>query len=173
VAPLAPDRYEFRFTASASSRDKFRYAQDLLRHSLPSGAMDEVFDRALDALIEKLERQKFAATEKPRAPRPIGPQSRTVSAEVRRIVWRRDGGQCAFIGADGRRCDARGRLEFHHRSPYGASGPPTVENISLRCAAHNRYEADVYYRPIWDARGEGIVEEGRPTYRVTAEPHSF
>jgi len=38
VSPLAPDRYEIRFTASAQTREKLRQAQDLLRHAVPDGA---------------------------------------------------------------------------------------------------------------------------------------
>jgi hypothetical protein len=37
VSPLAPDRYDIRFTASAQTREKLRLAQDLLRHAIPSG----------------------------------------------------------------------------------------------------------------------------------------
>src|SRR6185436_16861463 len=71
-----------------------------------------------------------------------------IAAAVKREVWVRDRGCCTFVGASGRRCSARGALEFHHRHPYAAGGEATVENIALRCAAHNRYEADVFYRPI-------------------------
>jgi hypothetical protein len=39
VVPLAADRYEVRFTASAETRDKLKVAQDLLRHAIPSGVM--------------------------------------------------------------------------------------------------------------------------------------
>src|SRR2546427_488081 len=38
VAPLAPDRYEIRFTASATTCEKLRLAQDMLRHAVPTGA---------------------------------------------------------------------------------------------------------------------------------------
>ena len=31
-------------------------------------------------------------------------------------------------------------LEFHHRIPYARGGPSTLENIELRCRAHNQYE---------------------------------
>jgi hypothetical protein len=33
-------------------------------------------------------------------------------------------------------------LEFHHCEPYAIGGEPTVGNISLRCRAHNVYEAE-------------------------------
>ena len=67
---------------------------------------------------------------------------------MKRAVWLRDGGQCAFAGNGGHRCEARGFLEFHHLSPYIASGEATVENIALRCRAHNQYEADLFFAPI-------------------------
>ena len=37
VRPLAPERYEVRFTASAETCAKLKRAQDLLRHAVPSG----------------------------------------------------------------------------------------------------------------------------------------
>jgi hypothetical protein len=58
IGPLAPERYKIQFTASKELLDKLRYAQDLLRHVTPSGDVAVVFDRALGALIEQLEKQK-------------------------------------------------------------------------------------------------------------------
>lgn len=66
--------------------------------------------------------------------------SRHIPAEVRRRVWQRDGGRCAFIGARGR-CTERGFLEFHHVRPFADGGESVVENLALRCRAHNAYEA--------------------------------
>ena len=76
-----------------------------------------------------------------------GRRSRYIPAAVRRAVWKRDGGRCAFIGSDGRRCSELGRIEFDHAIPHGDSGVATIENIQLRCAAHNRYAADLYFGP--------------------------
>jgi hypothetical protein len=170
VTPLAPDRYEFRFTGAAATRDKLRYAQDLLRHVVPSGDPGEVVDRALTVLIESLERKRFGATDRPRAAKAKAPHSRHIPANVRRTVWARDGGRCAFVGDGGRRCEARSPLQFHHLRPDAASGPATVENIALRCAAHNRYEADLYFGPIWAARGAGVVEETLTAYGLSVRP---
>jgi hypothetical protein len=58
-------------------------------------------------------------------------------------VWERDGGRCAFVAPSGHRCVARAFLEFHHRHPYALGGAPTVDNIALRCQAHNRFEGGV------------------------------
>jgi hypothetical protein len=145
VSPLAPDRYEIRFTASAQTRDKLRQAQDLLRHAVPTGDLAEVFDRALTALLADLARKKFAATERPRASRGTAPGSRDVAARVRRAAGLRDRGACAFVSKSGRRCNGTAFLEFHHIEPYGVGGEATVDNIELRCAAHNRYEGELFY----------------------------
>jgi hypothetical protein len=66
---------------------------------------------------------------------------------VKRAVWLRDGGRCAFVAAHGRRCTGRVLLEFHHREPYAIGGEATVANISLRCKAHNLYEAELAFGP--------------------------
>jgi 5-methylcytosine-specific restriction endonuclease McrA len=59
-------------------------------------------------------------------------------------VWKRDGGRCAFVGADGR-CTERGLLELHHLVPFAEGGPTTSANLQLRCRAHNAYEAQQYF----------------------------
>ena len=82
---------------------------------------------------------------KGRAGRPAVEGSRNVAAEVKRVVWTRDGGGCAFVGAIGRRCSERGFLEYHHVEPYAVGGQATIANIQLRCRAHNGYEADVFF----------------------------
>jgi hypothetical protein len=48
-------------------------------------------DRALSLLLEDLARKKLAATERPRPSRGTVPGSRHVPAEVKRVVWARDG----------------------------------------------------------------------------------
>jgi hypothetical protein len=158
LTPLADDRYVIRFTATAGTREKVRLAQDLLRHSIPTGDLGEIFDLALTALLEKLARAKLATTERPRASRDTAPGSRHIPAEVRRAVWLRDGGRCAFVGKGGRRCAERGFLEFHHVQPYGMGGQATVDNIALRCRAHNAYEADLFYGPRKPRRSELVPE---------------
>ena len=121
VVPLALERYRVQFTASAEMCEKLRLAQALLRHQIPDGDPVAIFDRALTALLEGLARQKLAATDRPREhplkQRGVTPRSRHIPAEVRRAVWRRDAGQCAFVSTAGRRCAERGFLEFHHVVP--------------------------------------------------------
>jgi hypothetical protein len=146
IAPLAPERYRIQLTVSRETHDKFRRAQALLRHALPSGDAAEIFDRAVTLLVDQLERQRFAQTERVRATKPGPGASRHIPAAVRRAVWRRDGGCCAFVGTEGR-CGERAFLELHHVEPYAVGGAATVENIELRCRAHNAYEARVFFGP--------------------------
>lgn len=49
-----------------------------------------------------------------------------------------------FEGPKGR-CAERDFLEFHHVRPFAEGGASTVDNIELRCRAHNAYEAVVYF----------------------------
>jgi hypothetical protein len=148
IAPLSEDRYLFKFTGSGRTVARFRRAQDLLRHAVPGGEAEEIFDRALISLIGGLEKQKFAATGQPRASKGTKDGSRDLPAHVQRAVSARDNGRCAFIGAGGRRCEATAFLEFHHLTPYAAGGAATVDKIALRCRAHNQYESDLFFAPI-------------------------
>ncbi len=145
VAPLAPERYKVQFTASAETYEKLRLAQALLRHQIPDGELGAIVDRALTALLAELARKKCAATDGPRTGRGTAPGSRHLPAEVKRAVWLRDGGRCAFVGRNGRRCTEQSFLEFHHVVPYAAGGEATAANIQLRCRAHNGYEAERYF----------------------------
>jgi 5-methylcytosine-specific restriction endonuclease McrA len=144
VAPLAPERYKVQFTVSRQTHDKLRRVQDLMRHAVPNGDPAEIFDRALTLLVEHLERTKLASAKRPRVPGASATQSRHIPSAVKRAVWHRDAGRCAFVGAEGR-CTERGFLEFHHVVPYACGGAATEENIYLRCRAHNQHEAEAVF----------------------------
>ena len=144
VTPLAPERYKIQITVGRETYEKLRRAQDLLRHSLPTGEAAQIFDRALTALLAELSRKKTGATDRPRAAPVIASRSRHIPAAVRRRVWARDGGRCAFVGTAGR-CRETGFLEFHHVVPFAVGGESTVENVELRCRAHNVYEGEKYF----------------------------
>jgi 5-methylcytosine-specific restriction endonuclease McrA len=69
-------------------------------------------------------------------------------AAVRREVWTRDEGRCAFVGTSGR-CAERGFLEFHHLRPFAEGGETTAANLELRCRAHNAYEATWHFGTLF------------------------
>src|SRR5439155_19275182 len=90
VTSLSPQRFGLQLTMSQSTHDKLRHAQELLSHQIPSGDVAEVLDRALDALIEKLEKRKFARARRPRPSKRPSDNPRQIPACVRRAVWERD-----------------------------------------------------------------------------------
>ena len=147
LAPLAENRYLLRVTISAGTQRKLRQAQDLLRHTIPTGDHAAILDRALTLLVDQLERQKFAQARRVRsAIRPGRTDRRHIPAAVRRDVWRRDGGRCAFEGPQGR-CRETGRLEFHHLVPFADGGATDSSNLALRCRAHNAFESEQLFGP--------------------------
>jgi hypothetical protein len=160
VTALAPERYRVQFTVSEATHEKLRRVQELLRREIPDGDPGAIFDRALTLLLEDVARKRLAATSKPRLGVAAATRSRHIPARVRRDVWMRDGGRCAFVGPNGRRCAERAFLEFHHREPHAIGGEATAANISLRCRPHNAYEAElVFGSSVPLVRG---VAAGRP-----------
>jgi 5-methylcytosine-specific restriction endonuclease McrA len=158
IRASAPERYRVQFTVGQQTHDKLRRVQALLRREIPDGDPGAIFDRALTLLLDKVEKTKLGATVRPRPSRPIrhatdkaarpdGAPSRHVPSEVKRAVWQRDGGQCAFVAGTGQRCTEQTFLEFHHIRPYALQGPATVANIFLRCRRHNQYEAELIFGP--------------------------
>jgi hypothetical protein len=158
VATLSTDRFLLRVTLSAAAHDQLRRAQDLLSHTVPNRDPAIVIEKALALLVDSLERAKTARVSKPRSAvrtRPPAPggwtgattaRSRHIPAAVRRAVWDRDEGRCAFVGRTGR-CVETGYLEFHHLTPFALGGPADVANIALRCHAHNRFEGEQVFGP--------------------------
>jgi hypothetical protein len=42
------------------------------------------------------------------------------------------------------------RLEVHHRQPFAEGEPPTAQNLTLTCVAHNRLEAARWFGEDFD-----------------------
>ena len=141
----------------------------MLSHAIPSGDEAAILDRALTALLAELARRRFAATENARPGRTTAEGSRHIPAEVKRAVWVRDLGRCAFVGDGGCRCQERRFLEFHHVKPYAVGGEATVANCGLRCRGHNGYEAKVFFARDSDD-GAGAVWETVTPYLIPPTP---
>ena len=128
VQPTAPERHRVQLTIGPETHEKLRRLQELLRPEIPTGDPAAIFDRAITRLLDEVEKRKCGAAAIPPA--------------VRKAVWQRDRGQCAFVARKGLRCTERHFLHYHHRIPHALGGPATKDNISLRCRLHNRYESD-------------------------------
>jgi hypothetical protein len=180
---LAPERYRLQFTIGAATHEKLRRAQELLRREIQDGDPGAIFDRALTLLLEDVARKKLAVAAKPHE-RPStrhppsthhcpGPRTRSrhIPARVKRAVWVRDSGRCAFEATNGRRCTERAFLEFHHREPYAIGGEATVTNVSLRCRAHNIHEAELAFGPGLSGSAMG-KERTRPGASCAQDTHT-
>jgi hypothetical protein len=163
--PLSPDRYKLQLTIGGDTLEKLRLAKAMLGHAIPSGDDAAILDRALTALLVDLSKKKFADTGKPHPPRGTRAGARDPSAQVKRAVWLRDLGRCAFVGTTGHRCNERRFIEFHHIDPHVLGGEATVDQIQLRCRRHNDYEGRLYFGKRRRGGDSGIVREEPARYR--------
>jgi hypothetical protein len=125
VEPLAPGRYRFQFTGSATLKGKLERLQALMRSRGSDGDLAAIIEAAVTEKLERLEAKRFAQTSVPRRTlkqTATAPRSRHIPAAVRRAVVERDGKRCRFADAQGRRCSERNRLDFHHVYPFGRGG---------------------------------------------------
>ena len=68
--------------------------------------------------------------------------ARRIPASVRRAVFERDCGRCAYQDDRGERCRETFGLEVHHRHAYALGGSATFDNLELRCRPHNALAAE-------------------------------
>ena len=140
VTQLAPARFAVQLTASQEVRNKLERARDLMRHRNPDGGLEVVLDRALDALLEVLEKQLFGKTKHPR--RRGGARPGAVSSAARREIFECDGERCTYEDEVGNRCTARAFLEIDHIEARALGGSGEVSNLRVLCKPHNRFHAE-------------------------------
>jgi hypothetical protein len=158
LQPLAPGRYKVQFTASAALRDKLERLQALMRLQVPDGDLGAVIEAAVTEKLERIEKRRFGTTTHPRTTlsnTDTTPRSRYIPAAVRRAVRERDGNQCRYVDASGRRCEERRRLQYHHVETFGTGGDHRPENIRLMCSMHNNYLAECDYGRDFMNRSRG------------------
>jgi hypothetical protein len=156
VEPLNVEQVRVEFTMLKRVQDKVEHALNLLGTRVPPKDIGALLELLLDMSIPVFEKQKFAATHQPREPKDEAPSDpRTIQAHVKREVWLRDGGQCTFKSASGKRCTCRRGVEFDHIKPVALGGDANVQNIRLLCRKHNQLEAD---RKL----GKQVMDSKRP-----------
>jgi 5-methylcytosine-specific restriction endonuclease McrA len=144
---LSAERFLFRFTGGQRLYDEYHRARDLLRLRTATGTMETVFERALEALLSRLDplRRHSRRRRKTRSPgraRPGSSSTRSIPAAVRDAVWARDAGRCTFLSPKGERCPATRWLEIDHVIPYALGGrSDDIDNLRLLCRAHNLLSA--------------------------------
>jgi 5-methylcytosine-specific restriction endonuclease McrA len=159
LARLSETRHKVQFTASDELRKKLERAQDLMRHANAEGDLALVVERAVDLLLDRLEKQRLGKTSRLRQSRDQPrhqslEQSRErsdmsrvsrvspISRATRRAVFERDGERCTFTDAHGHRCPATTWLELDHVIARARGGADEVGNLRVRCRAHNALHAE-------------------------------
>ena len=65
VEPLAPARYQVKFTASQELHDKLERLQALMRSSVPDGDLGAIIEAAVTEKLERLEAKRLRQDEEP------------------------------------------------------------------------------------------------------------
>jgi len=148
-------QWSLRVTVGRAFKDDLETLSMLLSHKVPSGDLAAVLHEAVRCAIDKHGKRKGAVRPARKvAPRAAPKDPAAVPAELRRQVWERDGGFCAWVGPDGRRCGSRWQVEVDHVDPVARGGKATLGGLRLLCRAHNRlYAEQVYGREhMWKYR---------------------
>jgi hypothetical protein len=172
VEPLSADLRRLHFNVSRRFIEKLDAARDALSHSHFGASTEEILEVGLDLLLARSAKRK-GLVQKPLAERrPSKPEH--LSAEVKRLVWLRDGGRCQYPLDSGGICGSTYQLEFDHREAEALGGPPTVENIHLLCFFHNQLAArKVFGDALMDRfrrRSNGELSDSAPIARTETQP---
>jgi hypothetical protein len=149
IKPLSAERVSLRFSINLGTEEKLKRARELLGPS----ALADVFDRALDALLETKDPQRREArrakktvkkqvVEEKQATKPI---PANVTPKLKDEVLARVGHQCSYVSPEGKRCEEKRRLELEHVKPRGKGGDHSDANLTILCKAHNLYRAQLHY----------------------------
>jgi hypothetical protein len=166
VTAISADTFSLRVTLDAELKSDLDELTALLSHKVPNGDLAAVLREAIRCAIEKHGKRKGAkapaqerSPTRSRASRTLA--GRHIPAEVRREVWRRDDGQCTWVGSDGHRCGSRWMLELDHVVPVALGGAATADGLRLLCRAHNQLYAEQVFGSDRMARFRRCTASGR------------
>lgn len=134
------------FTADAEFLRMLDRLRALRRHKFPRGKLEDVLKESMMVHLAKLD----AATKpaRPREPKRSIKIRRWIPRAVKRTVWARDEGRCAFVSPEGLRCGNKEFLEYDHIVPFALGGrSDTPDNIRLLCRPHNQRLASKRFGP--------------------------
>jgi 5-methylcytosine-specific restriction endonuclease McrA len=151
--PVSESHYSLRVTVDRAFKQEFEQLKALLAHKIPDGDFEAVLREAIGCSLAMHAKRKGAVepSRKRKSPPPkksdLGEKHRPAAREriptaVRREVWRRDGGRCAWRGPDGHVCGSTWKVEVDHIRPVALGGASTVDNCRLLCQPHNQLHAE-------------------------------
>ena len=167
IEPISEELRVLRMTVGRQFVQDLEAVRDALSHQIPDRGLEAVLHECIRRTLLEVARRRTGgdksrtdvAAEIPK------PRGRGIPAAVRKAVWRRDQGSCAFVSADGRRCGSTYQLELHHVQAFAKGGPATAANISIRCSGHNGLHADKDFgaeKMARMTRGQAPLERAPP-----------
>jgi len=147
IRPVAKGLSELRVPVDLETERNLTALKDLLSQKLrrPATLADVVAWMARDCR-ERLDPEKRAqrriSSGKASTPKP---GRHAVPAAVTHEVVLKQGWQCAYVGADGRRCEQKRWLHKHHVQEVAGGGLNTPTNLQLLCSAHHRLAHHALY----------------------------
>lgn len=130
-APITPPdiRYRIQFDAGSALKAKLELARALSSHSNPRGDLETLFERALDAYVEQLQKRRFAQVRRPRVKVAKSEPSTTSGTEASadanaRSVRQLERTRTRMLG---RRSEQRAHLSHETRRAV-------VEQSGMRCS---------------------------------------
>jgi 5-methylcytosine-specific restriction endonuclease McrA len=144
IKPINAEQHVLRITVSSEFKADLDALRDELSHKLPGATLEQLLHECVRERLKVCRRRRWGAGKK-NAASPPKKGKRFNPAAVKHEVWVRDEGRCTYVGPTGHRCNSTHQVEIHHLHPHERGGPATVENLTLRCRAHNQYAAEQDY----------------------------
>ena len=129
---VAKDRTEIKIFVEDVTLGHLGKLKSLWSNATADASLSEVIKRMASECVKREERPIRSS----RAPA-LEPTKASISRDIRQ----RDEGKCTYIDKHGRRCGSEHFLEEDHILPKAIGGEYSVENIRLRCRAHNQRHA--------------------------------
>ena len=149
---VSGDEWSLRVTIDGALKADLDSFASLLSHKVRRNDYTALLREAVRCGIEKHGKRRGTVPPSRKRKKPAAPSeakvsdpSRRIPADVKRAVHERDGGCCAWVSKDGRRCGSRWQLEYDHIVPVSRGGKSTVENVRVACRAHNFFHAEETY----------------------------
>ena len=89
---------------------------------------------------------------------------------MKREVYERDEGRCAFVAEDGTRCPERSFLELDHVDGYSQTHVHDVNRSRLLCRTHNQLSAEELYGRAFMERLRRERKEAKAAARSPMPP---
>ncbi len=162
IIPISLNRVRIGFDAALNILQLLDRAKQVLSHKYPDGKIEDIMRDALELLLDHRDPdRKFARksakphlnSEPSSAEEPLEPRflrawkaGRYIPASVKRAVWQRDDGRCAFRFEEGNICGSKEGLEFDHVRPFAKGGrSESPRNVRLLCRLHNRMASEFIF----------------------------